>query len=428
MEDAQPVQLVALERDWIVGISGSDFYEKACAYAETIKMLSAADRLRGVLLAECDPIEFSAAFFAAMSLGVPVILANPKWGARERAELARLVSPKLCFGLELDNGVSKNTRLPMGRVLIPTGGSTGGVKLATHTWESLAAACRGVQEFLGGGVIDSCCVLPLYHVSGLMQLLRSFITSGRIRFDEDAVASYCLSYVPTQLQRALANSGQCEMLNAARAIFVGGGPLSEAVADEARKRGLPIVPVYGMTETAAMVAAISAEDFRVNPKIGAKPVGLSSFSIESDGAIRIQSPALFEGYHGRPSPDLTHGYLTSDQGYLDAEGRLHVTGRMDRLIITGGEKVDPLEVEAVLREFLGLDELLVYGVSDPDWGQRVVVFYTSEEAKELQSDWYERVRPHLANYKIPKQWLRVDSLPLDPRGKVDHGLIHQLLG
>jgi len=433
--------LAQLNRDWIAGISGKDFCAKVAGCRARLQGLSDSESASGILISERDPIAFAAGFFAAISLQIPVILANPNWGKKEWLELGSLVSLRIIFGRgfrgftcedrsgsDISDGVVTASTgsgmklsaaptglqpLDAGSILIPTGGSTGGVKLAVHTWESLEAACDGVQAFLGGGAINSCCVLPLYHVSGLMQLLRTYHSGGYIRFDEDEVADACLSYVPTQLQRALADSERTQKLTTVRALFVGGAAMSDALAQRARTLKLPVVPVYGMTETAAMVAAIPAEAFRENPNAGAQPMGDARIEIDPDGRIRIQSSALFKGYHGRPLIDLSQGYVTDDEGRLDANGHLHVIGRVDRLINSGGEKIDPCEVEAAVAKIDGVNEVLAVGLPDSEWGQKLVVYYTGSEVQ----DWKELLRGALVNYKLPKEMLWVVRLPLDEKGK-----------
>lgn len=418
-----------LKRDWIDGISGEAFCAKVADYQQRLERLSAEESACGVLISESDPIEFAARFFAAISLRIPVVLANPNWGTGEQAELRNLVPSAICRGFTCeDRGAIAPARRPhsdavftseaptapqSGSILIPTGGSTGGVKLAIHTWDTLAAACEGVQSFLGGGPVNSCCVLPLYHVSGLMQLLRAYHSGGYIRFDEGEVAGACVSYVPTQLQRALAEADRTQKLVTARAIFVGGAPMSDALVSRARALKLPVVPVYGMTETAAMVAAIPAAAFLHEPGAGAQPIGDARIEIDPAGRIRIQSPALFKGYHGRAPIDLSQGYVTDDEGRLDESGRLHVIGRMDRLIISGGEKIDPREVEVAVAKLDGVEEVLAVGLPDAEWGQKLVVYYTGAEVV----DWKSQLQAQLVNYKIPKAMRWVDRLPLDEKGK-----------
>ena len=187
MEPLAPFDIGWLRRSWIAGVSGADFFAKVqdwCrVYHDSVEVapgsasfpsgrFGASSFMPGpeggppcFILLEEDPIEFAAAFFAAVWVGQPVALANPRWGANEQSEFERLL---------------REHPVDPGAILIPTGGTTGGVKLAVHDWASLCAAVEGLCDFLGGGPIHSCCVLPLYHVSGLMQIVRSFLTGGTV--------------------------------------------------------------------------------------------------------------------------------------------------------------------------------------------------------------------------------------------------------
>ena len=189
--------------------------------------------------------------------------------------------------------------------------------------------------------------------------------------------------------------------------------MPESLATAARELKLPVMPVYGMTETAAMVAAIPVEDFFADSRAGALPIGDTNIEIDSSGRIRIQSSALFKGYYGGEPLDLARGYLSGDEGYIDENERLHVTGRIDRLFISGGEKIDPREVEDAVSAIAGVEEVMALGLPDPEWGQKLVVYYTGEELV----DWKERLKEQLATYKLPQEMLRVDRLPLDEKGK-----------
>ncbi|MGB0344049.1 MAG: hypothetical protein ACPGGJ_01535, partial [Coraliomargarita sp.] len=175
MATTPAIDLNGLRRDWIGGVSGGDFFSRVSEQAAAFAACPAAAG-RGVLLAERDPVRFAAAFFAGVSLELPMILANPAWGSGEWAELKGLVHPAMVVGnVPVDPAAWEGVSNPQpGEILIPTGGTTGGVKLAIHDWASLLAATRGLHEFLGDGPIHSCCLLPLHHVSGLMQLVRSF--------------------------------------------------------------------------------------------------------------------------------------------------------------------------------------------------------------------------------------------------------------
>ena len=401
--------LKSLDRDWVEGISGQELLARVQCRAKSIQ---GQDEL--IVIDRIDPHDFTVELFAAILVGRSIALANPNWGAQEREQFDALIGRGVAPLDSRSSGVNNPSACRQNKViLVPTGGTTNGIKLAIHTWKTLEAACKGVQQFLGGAAIDSCCVLPLYHVSGLIQLLRAYHSGGYIRFDEDEVEDCCLSYVPTQLSRALFDEKRIQALSTTRVIFVGGAPMPESLAKEARKLKLPVMPVYGMTETAAMVAAIPVADFLTDSRIGALPIGDAKIEIDSSGRICIQSPALFKGYYGREALDLTRGYLSGDEGYIDENERLHVTGRIDRLVISGGEKIDPYEVEDAVGAIAGIEEVLAVGLPDVEWGQRLVVYYTGQELV----DWKEHLKEQLVGYKLPKEMLRVDRLPLDEKGK-----------
>ena len=400
--------LAQLQRQWIRGVSSHDFLALIKERSIHIEVLSAQERLRGVLIAETDPIAFTASFFASVDLKVPVILANPNWGGKEWEELSILVDPALSFGVSGRPSQEKYDYpyLKSGTILIPTGGTTGGVRLAIHNWTSLSASVSGLQVFLGGGAIHCACQLPLYHVSGLMQILRSLQTGGCIHFDENVYEGDCLSLVPTQLQRAMECAEGIHNLKIARAVFIGGSFIPESVASQAQALRLPVIPVYGLTETAAMVAAVPNEEFLKDFHAGAVPLGEAHFSI-MDGRIQIQAPSLFQGYQGSELINSSEGYLTGDMGGIDPAGRLHIYGRADCLINTGGEKVDPREVEAALLKIKGIEAATVYGEPDLDWGEAVVARIISSQEIDFEMVRAE-LKIQLSNYKVPRRFVMVE--------------------
>lgn len=450
MESIAPFDLTTLSRDWIVGTSGKAFLQRVHRRLAQIDERRIAAHSRGVMIAERDPLGFAAAFFAATYRRLPVILGNPKWGKLEWAEVSELVHPALVFGtvpLKTD-GRKKVTHPRPATILIPTGGTTGGVRFAVHRWETLEAAVEGLLAFIGPGPVNNCCVLPLYHVSGLMQLMRSFLTGGRIafpdfsdlqagRFPAFPPATMCISLVPTQLQRLIAQRRIGDKLSASRAIFVGGASVPETTLKRARELKLPIVPTYGMTETAAMVAALPPDEFLAGITNSGRPLSHARIDImcpdgrtcpvEHSGRIRVSGRSLFKGYHGQPGRNAQDPFVTHDEGYFDSVGRLHVVGRADRIIISGGEKIDPTEIERVLLQTGGIRHAMVIGWPDPEWGQQVVAFYVAAGIENEMVRWEKEIRAELSHYKVPKIMMRVPHLPLDERGKVDHRRIESLL-
>ena len=120
-----------------------------------------------------------------------------------------------------------------------------------------------------------------------------------------------------------------------------------SISKRGRQLGLPLVPVYGMTETAAMVAAVPQDEYLNNSRAGAVAIGAARFSIEDDGRIRIQTLRYFWAIKAKGA-QILRKIRRGRRGSIDSKGRLQVLGRVDRIINTGGEKVDPAEVESVL--------------------------------------------------------------------------------
>jgi 2-furoate---CoA ligase len=152
------------------------------------------------------------------------------------------------------------------------------------------------------------------------------------------------------------------------------------------------------------------------------PAALATAGEEGEIIADIASDEAFEGYWRRPDADvraLRHGwYFTGDTGYVDATGDLFVTGRVDDMIITGGENVSPGEIESVLSLHPSVGEVAVAGVGDERWGQRVTAFIKRRAAVEAEAlDAWCR-QSSLADYKRPRGYVFVAEIPKSPVGKI----------
>ncbi len=428
METEPPIELALVQRDWVIGIPGTVFAERVGAWVKTLT----ATKPGPVLLAERDRVEFATVFMAAVYLRRPVVLANPEWGAVEWAAVQSQLSPALVVGAVPFEASETPSELESGAILIPTGGSSGGVRFACHDWSSLSVAAEGWLAFSGSETQGLFCVLPLYHVSGLMQLVRSFLGGLRLEFGTWNTISklepcgWAVSLVATQLERLLEDGDAVKTLRGMEAIYMGGGPMRIETAKRARAEGLALVLSYGMTETGAMVTALRKEDFLAGSfhaggalkHAGIRIVEPSGNACGADveGRIEVTSRAIFKGYHGGVTHNLAGDtYLTDDLGFLDSEGQLHVVGRVDGFIQSGGEKVDPREVETAMLKLEGVEAALVLGQADAEWVERVVAFYEGEAGLDVIAS----LAGMLAAHKLPKCCLRVEALPLNEAGKVD---------
>jgi o-succinylbenzoate---CoA ligase len=354
------------------------------------------------VIATPDSEEFIVEFWAAVLNQVPVFLTDSQWGSIEKQQFQSLL-------------VSHPLPTP-GQILIPTGGTSGQLKFAIHCPETLTAATQGFQEFYGVQAINSCCLLPLHHVSGLMQLWRSATTLGQLRFTPEPLPpqKFFLSLVPTQLQRYLAD--RADWLRAFRAVIIGGAPLPPDLAIAARSQQIPLSPSYGSTETAAMVAALPVSEFLAGRLSSGWPLPHVDLQIDPEGRMMIESPSLMTGYW---PPSLNRGEpWCDDLGAIDEFGQLQILGRHSQKIISGGEKVFPQEVEAAIRETGLVLDVCVIGCPDAAWGERVVALYVPNGMVEI-GDLQGAIAGHLSKFKQPKDWLAVAAIPRNGQGKID---------
>jgi o-succinylbenzoate---CoA ligase len=267
------------------------------------------------------------------------------------------------------------------RTVVLTSGTTGEAKPIAHTREMWEANAQGVRELLGVADGDRWLLqLPTHHMGGLSVLMRAQIWGSDVVGEGDAEWA---SLVPTQLARGW------EKPPSLKGAVIGGGPMPAELPPWA-------IPSYGMTETCGMVWA-------------GRPLPGTEFRTAPDGELELRGPTV-----------AADGWLaTGDLGRLDADGVLHIEGRKTDLIITGGENVAPQEVERVLAQHPGVEDVAVAGVADPEWGERLVALVVGDTAG--LADW---ARERLPGFKVPKEFHSVETLPRNSGGKLVRGEIH----
>lgn len=378
-------------------------------------------------ISTAEPDAFLAAWRGALEAAGVVVLVPPGLPADAVDEARGLVADFLSSAWREECAAGAS---PL--VLIPTGGSSGRLRFAVHRLEGLVAAAEGFAARFGAAAAATVNVLPLAHVGGLMTLMRALVAGAPwCAADYRALAEHpateghrgSLSLVPTQLRRLLEVPAAVRHLRAFDRIFVGGATLPPEDAARARAEGLRLAPCYGMTETAAMVTALDPEDFLAGA--GGCGAALPHVSVELAEAgatadrparILLRGASLALGHW--PGGGLEPGsFAAGDEGFFDSRGSLHVVRRIDRLINTGGEKVDPARIERILADSLPGAEVRVEGVPDPDWGERVVAFVTAEPPA---GGWpLAAWRAALGPAELPKEIHSVGSLPRTAMGKID---------
>jgi O-succinylbenzoic acid--CoA ligase len=333
------------------------------------------------------------------------------------------------------SGVAKSaSEVSAGWLCLPTGGTSGGAKLARHDERTLGAAVAGVCAHFGLARINAVDVLPPHHVSGLMARVRSAATGGEclpwgwkrlVAGDRPHLRAqregWVISLVPTQLQRLVQEPPAVAWLRGFRVIFLGGGPVWPELAEAAARAALPVALSYGMTETAAMVAALRPEEFLAGDRTCGTTLPHARITIEADGVVKVSGESVFRGYW--PAWRSERDYVTEDLGSFDARGRLQVLGRRDAVIITGGKKVQPAEVEAVLRATGEFADVAVIGVPDAEWGEVVVACYPTDGGRSRETS---GALAALAPHQRPKRFCAIDPWPGNAPGKVNRAALRAM--
>jgi o-succinylbenzoate---CoA ligase len=314
-------------------------------------------------------------------------------------------------------------------VVIATSGSTGEPKGVQLSADALRASARASLDRLGAKPgAHWLCALPTSHIAGLGVLVRSLVSGttpvvvDRLDPAQRDLAVFGCDYtslVPAQLRRMLdVGAG----VSAFGAILLGGAAIPSGLLAGARAAGATVITTYGMSETCGGCV------YNHVPLDGVK------VRTAPDGRIQVTGPTLFSGYRNRP--DLTEEALddegwftTSDLGKISPDGRLSVDGRADDMINTGGHKVSPHEIAAILETCPTVREAAVFGEHDSQYGQRVtaVVVPASFSSPPRLEELRAAVRRKLPVYAAPRALFIVRAMPLLPSGKPDLAAL-RLLG
>ncbi len=414
-----------------------------------------------VLLLEPDPLKFCAAAIAFLqqSRG-SLFLGNPAWKTEELNQVAQLLQPDRLWGnskiatqwlqinKNLNNKSAKPTQNYIDEPLIyfPTGGSSGKIRFVAHSFSTLNAAVAGFKQFLqpflpASGQVNSFCVLPLFHVGGWMQWWRSALTGGdfclmdyaKVKNNPPLIPeNFVTSLVPTQLQYLLDHHPQ--FLKQFSVIFLGGAPAWPELLTQARKSQINLAPTYGMTETAGQIATLTPTEFlqkkegvgRILPhaKVSLKPINPplenQQLNLNNSALITIQSDSLFLGYY--PKLESIKTWQTGDLGDFE-NGYLQIIGRQNRQIISGGENIDPLEIENWLLDQNLVKDIVIIGLGDRHWGEVVTAVFVPQGHISLDQI-IHTLKNNLAPHKYPKYWLPAHEIRRSPLGKINYAELH----
>ncbi len=339
-------------------------------------------------------------------------------------------------------------------ILLFTSGTTGDPKAAVLRHANLTSYVMSTVEFLGSGEDEAALVsVPPYHIAGISAILTSTYGGRRIVYlpaftPESWVAAAAKErvthamVVPTMLDRILdVMSTTGETLPALRALSYGGGRMPESTIVRALKM-LPqvdFVNAYGLTETSSTIALLGAEDHRIalasdDPKVRRRlgSVGQPLPSIELEiraadghicppgqaGEVYVRGEQVSGEYLHKKSINEDGWFATNDGGWLDEDGYLFVDGRLDDVIVRGGENISPGEIEDILREHKDVADVAVLGLPDDQWGEKVAAVLVSRSSAPDIEAMASLVRTRLRSTKTPEAWFFRDELPYNDTGKL----------
>ncbi|MBN1213139.1 MAG: o-succinylbenzoate--CoA ligase [candidate division Zixibacteria bacterium] len=298
-----------------------------------------------------------------------------------------------------------------------TSGSSARPKAVVHTYGNHYYSALGANKNMPFEPGDRWLLaLPLYHVGGLSILFRAILGGGAVSIPEKekSLAENIienkithLSLVATQLYRLLEDKKNIKKIGKTlKAVLLGGGPFPKKLIDKAVAYELSLYRSYGLTETASQVTTTGRADYPLKPDTSGRPLEYREIKISEENEILVRGVVLFKGYlesEGLSAPFDSDGWFhTGDIGHIDSDGCLTVTGRRDNRFISGGENIQPEEIENILCQRDDILEAMVVPVANDEFGYRPVAFVrikdNSEPDKIKITEFLEK---HLPRFKIP---------------------------
>lgn len=341
-------------------------------------------------------------------------------------------------------------------ILLFTSGTTGGPKVAVLRHRNLVSYVLGSVEFMSAGPEEAVLTsVPPYHIAAMANLLSSVYAGRRIvqlpNFDADAWIDLAAEenvthamVVPTMLARIADRlESRRDELPSLASVAYGGGKTSRPVVEKILEM-LPhtnFVNAYGLTETSSTVAvlgpdehreAIASDNPRIRARLGSAGIPLPTLEVSirdehgkevsngKSGEIWLRGDQVSGEYKDRKSQLTPDGWFrTNDGGHFDLDGYLYIEGRLDDVIIRGGENISPGEIEDALLEHQAVADAGVVGVSDAEWGEKIAaVVVLREGASASEEELIEHVRSQLRSQKSPDFVIFKDELPYNPTGKL----------
>lgn len=394
----------------------------------------------GVMLRARNQPETLLAWLALLQCGARVLPLNPQLPATQLEALLGQLTLRFALDLESHAAYAGLTSLALSEAdgnyavdwqpqrlasMTLTSGSTGLPKAAVHTCAAHLASAQGVLALIPFTAQDDWFLsLPLFHVSGQGILWRWLLAGARITVRQKAPLEQALagcshaSLVPTQLWRLLNDNVPVSL----KAVLLGGAAIPVELTQQARERGVRSWCGYGLTEFASTVCAKEADG---KPDVGYALPGREVKIVGEEVWLRAASMASGYWCNGEllPLVNSEGWFATRDRGEL-SDGRLTIHGRLDNLFFSGGEGIQPEEVERVIARHPQVQQVLVVPVDDAEFGQRpvAVVECAGDVDADALSQW---VADKLARFQQPVRWLMMPAALKNGGIKISRSAVSQ---
>ncbi len=334
-------------------------------------------------------------------------------------------------------------------LVLTTSGSTGLPKRVPLSWNNLVRSAENIVSTLELGSSDTVVhMLPMFHIGAIVDLFMAPLwAGGAVKFahpisTESLIASVSdprvtwFQAVPTMLKALLATADDAvlgaisEHLRFVRSVSADLAPGVQSELEQ-KLNGVPVIQIYGMTETSGQIASNPLPPRMRKPGSVGVPVGIEIVLLDrfanrvpegGEGEICLRGPTLMAGYEGTPRESHFHGdwLRTGDVGRFDEDGYLFLVGRVKEIINRGGEKIAPLEIEKRLYELPSVAEAAVFAVPHETLGEDVgVAVAFRRNATEGEEDVRHHLAENLSDFKQPRRIVSLDSLPKLGSGKID---------
>lgn len=343
-------------------------------------------------------------------------------------------------------------------LVLHTSGTTSRPKIVPLRQINVTASAHHIGQCLALGPDDVCLnIMPLFHIHGLIAAVLSTLAAGgsvvctpgfnAFRFFTwfSEVRPTWYTAVPTMHQALLPLAARNkEVIAAGRLRFIRSSSASlppQAMLDLEQAFGVPVIESYGMTEASHQMASNplpprprypGSVGVAAGPEVGIMDEHGTLLAPGELGEVVIRGRNVTEGYENNPTANasaFTNGWFrTGDQGTLDADGYLRLTGRLKELINRGGEKVSPLEVDAILMEHPSVAQCLTFALPHPKLGEEVAAAIVLREGTQAdQQGLRDFASARLADFKVPRKIVFLDEIPKGATGKLQRiGLAEKL--